>query len=546
MSNIRYLCTTLAASSLLISLPAFAADLPNKVTAPLAPLPLSITNWEGFYIGAHTGSAFGASRWSHPNGAAAYFNAPYYAPFDGRDGVAGLFVGATLGYNHQIGPYVFGVEGDIALANLDGNARCGQSIYSDPTRCHTDTDRLGSLTARLGYSLGRALLYVKVGGAYAHDHSFIGYPASAFYSDHTSQHRFGWALGLGAEYALTHNLSAKMEYDYYAFGSKTISTPFSSSHPAGARNGRDQHLVKFGLNYHFDQANLSASNAPVLSPDVSGEFGGRIGWGTGRFSKNLIDMGDHSTLSRLTYSGAQAVSLESFARFNHTSGLFLKGTFGGANIYQGNLQDEDFPPGITPYSSTSSAQRAGRATYAWADVGYSFLQRPTWAAGAFVGAQIYSERYNAFGCHQTATNSSICGTHPIPDTSLGISQSQRWIAPRLGVNAEWRPWERVKLYGEAAFLPFAQYSAADNHWYRGDITTPIRDTGHGHGFQLEGIASYDMTDRLSLGLGMRYTAFRESGGTKVGSIGGTWRDDQSAHMHRTSIFLQAAYAFGGK
>ena len=43
-----------------------------------------------------------------------------------------------------------------------------------------------------------------------------------------------------------------------------------------------------------------------------------------------------------------------YARVDHSSGLFWKGYAGGGLLTQGNLQDEDFPPGITPYSSTNS------------------------------------------------------------------------------------------------------------------------------------------------------------------------------------------------
>jgi outer membrane immunogenic protein len=61
----------------------------------------------------------------------------------------------------------------------------------------------------------------------------------------------GWTAGLGLEYGITRNWSAKIEYDYLAFGSQplnfTTATPttFSSS-------GRlDVQEIKAGVNFRF-------------------------------------------------------------------------------------------------------------------------------------------------------------------------------------------------------------------------------------------------------------------------------------------------------
>ena len=61
-------------------------------------------------------------------------------------------------------------------------------------------------------------------------------------------HRDGYTLGAGLEYMFNPNWSAKVEYQYYNFGSTTFTNPASI---AGARFQDDEHTVKAGLNYRF-------------------------------------------------------------------------------------------------------------------------------------------------------------------------------------------------------------------------------------------------------------------------------------------------------
>jgi hypothetical protein len=54
------------------------------------------------------------------------------------------------------------------------------------------------------------------------------------------------------------------------------------------------------------------------------------------------------------------------------SGFFVKGFVGGGAIGAGTLRDEDFPPFVVPYSSTSSEQRDGRLGYGTIDLGWTW------------------------------------------------------------------------------------------------------------------------------------------------------------------------------
>ena len=113
-----------------------------------------------------------------------------------------------------------------------------------------NNDQLGSVTGRLGYTWGPALLYGKGGYAWRDANNIgvtIGGAAAPFTT--TGNRKDGYTVGAGLEYMFAPNWSAKAEYQYYNFGSTT----FTSGPPAivGARFRDDEHTVKAGMNYRF-------------------------------------------------------------------------------------------------------------------------------------------------------------------------------------------------------------------------------------------------------------------------------------------------------
>jgi opacity protein-like surface antigen len=521
---------------------ASAADLLPTRKAP--PPIFSGVSWEGIYVGVNWGVASGNSKWSDGAG---LFGLPVVAnTLPANSPNEGLFVGGTVGINHQIGPWVFGLEGDLQAADLDGHGSAGAGAGFVPGLIlHTHTDLLGSLTPRIGYAAGHALYYVKGGGAYAHDTTSY---STGLFTDNgsASANRFGWTLGVGAEYAITANLSAKVEYDYYGLGSKTISMPdvAAGNAPTSVSVMRDQQLVKFGLNYRFGWENPDAVTAPEILPDLKGEIGTRVGWSSGQFRKNLYDPIATSQLnSRLTYSSLDAMSIETFSRWDHTSGVFLKTTFGGADIFGGHLHDEDFPPGIAPYSNTLSSQKDGRDLYGWGDLGYSFWRGGNWKVGGFAGYEYFSQRENAVGCVQVAGNPAVCAAGAVPSNQLGITETEHWQGVRVGLNGDIMLTDRIKLYGEAAYLPWVAFSGTDNHWLRPDIN-PLSETGRGDGVQLEAIASYLLTQNLSVGVGARFMDLvTSSAHTQFPAAPAA--SPEKFSTERAGVFLQASYLFGG-
>lgn len=546
-------CSAIAALATCGAVSAQAADLPARQAPPI--LAVSGVNWDGFYVGLQRGYGLGKTKWTNPTG---YYQQDYTA--NGYND--GLFGGVRAGYNKQFGAVVLGVEADANLAMMKGYANCGAHVVMGGMGgadtgdvCGNRTDAIGSLTARAGYAMGRALVFVKGGAAYQRERSDISnlvlnpllFSDPPFVTTKTSD-RYGWTIGGGVAYALDSNWSVTAEYGYYDFGAHRVNFPVPAVPASGSyRISQTQHLAKFGLDYRFGGAGGDvAAPALAIGNDVTGEFGSRIGYSSGRFQKHLYDPFAVGQLnSILTWPGQAGLASESFARFDHKSGFFLKGTFGGVSIGKNHMNDEDtaFAMAPDPYSNTRSSTNNGRGVYGTADLGYTFLRYRGMDLGAFAGYGHYTQHLNAYGCEQVAAGGTVCvPSGLINPSALVLSETEHWNALRLGLTGSIMLTERLKLSGEAAWLAYASMQAKDNHWLRTDIN-PLVETGHSSkGYQLEATLSYAVTDRWSLGAGARYLSLKADGGTQFPYP--IPRSPEKFESSRLTGFLQASYRFG--
>ena len=209
---------------------ASAADLQARpyTKAPAYTAPEAVYNWTGFYIGGHVGGAFSGNNSLESS--------------DGR-----FLGGVQGGYDYQFAPnWVVGVEAQYSwLAN--GNN--GGVLFPAGTRVTGNTDQLGSVTGRFGYTWGPALLYAKGGYAWRNDNLGVSLGGAGVPFATTGNNQNGYTVGAGLEYMFAPNWSAKVEYQYYNFGSTT----FTGGTPdiIGARFRDDEHTVKAGINYRF-------------------------------------------------------------------------------------------------------------------------------------------------------------------------------------------------------------------------------------------------------------------------------------------------------
>src|SRR5947208_501345 len=96
----------------------------------------------------------------------------------------------------------------VAFAALTATFPAGY-VYTNDQR------GLGSITARIGYTWGPGLVYVKGGYAYSDnaERVTLGGVPTAFLLD--GNHSNGYTVGTGVEYMFAPNWSVKGEYMYY-------------------------------------------------------------------------------------------------------------------------------------------------------------------------------------------------------------------------------------------------------------------------------------------------------------------------------------------
>ena len=214
----------LAAVMASVATGAFAADLPTRKGPPPAPVTYAPAfSWTGFYVGLNGGGGFGdisSTHFANPNG--------------------GEF-GGQVGYNMQFNQFVVGVEAD-----LDGTDLSKRNIYALGAGVGSNKFSTGLMTTerlRAGYAIDRTLLYVT--GGYAGIETRASNNVDTPGAEHVW--RNGGAIGAGAEYAITNNITAKVEYLYTPFANAT----YFGGAPSAETNDFSISSVRAGINYKF-------------------------------------------------------------------------------------------------------------------------------------------------------------------------------------------------------------------------------------------------------------------------------------------------------
>ena len=272
---------------------AFAAD----VAVPFYKAPVAAVSpafsWTGLYFGVHAGGGAANANWFYPNDTLnAVSGPPTGFPLNvtsGSHSASSWLAGAQIGYNYQIKNWVVGIEAEFSATNLKGS----NVDPSFPNINHTQTDFIGTLAGRAGYSWDRVLLYGKAGLGWAHNNysdnalaTFVsgGAPDSVtlpagIVQDRASLNRFGLMVGAGVEYALTQNWSVKGEYDYLDFGKQrvTFSPVNAGLLPFDEDIKQRIHLFKLGLNYRLDPPRgTDMALAQVGRPEPATRFYGGV------------------------------------------------------------------------------------------------------------------------------------------------------------------------------------------------------------------------------------------------------------------------------
>ncbi|MGL4728906.1 MAG: outer membrane protein [Bosea sp. (in: a-proteobacteria)] len=229
-----------------------AADLPLRGSLPEAPVPMAraTSSWSGGYVGLTGGGVFGSETKTKTTGSAGFLTlAPNFVPRELNTGKNGFIFGAHAGFNQQIGEFVIGAEADIGWADAKKTAAFSGAVTPLATALTTSATSelkyLGTLRGRLGYAPSSQLHVYATGGLAFGDasvtSSVVANAAPALRWDgKKSDMLFGFAIGAGAEYALTPNIILRGEYLYYDLGDlKSGAFGNAAVRGVGALNGVD-------------------------------------------------------------------------------------------------------------------------------------------------------------------------------------------------------------------------------------------------------------------------------------------------------------------
>jgi len=245
--------------------PAFAADL--------SPMPAKASfverfTWTSCYLGAHVGGAWMRNTVTDPvllvqdN---ANFGGPGFTtvgPTNVGVNQNGAVIGGQIGCDYQFpSNFVLGVEGAVSGGTMKGSRVVALPDSPPDTALVTvKTDFVTALTGRAGYAVDHWLFYGKGGVAWASSKYSVtgtlngaasaGVGAGTAFDFEGLSMRAGWTAGAGVEWAFADDWSARLEYDYYDFGSHTATMNDFNFGPGPLTFKTTMQTVKLGVNFH--------------------------------------------------------------------------------------------------------------------------------------------------------------------------------------------------------------------------------------------------------------------------------------------------------
>lgn len=219
--------------------------------------PAKADPWTGPYAGAHVGYGWGDMSVKDIDGGV--------APGPFNYSTNGIFGGGTLGYNYQLSGIVVGLEGDLGYMDLNGSKTIK---YAPPDDSYhkgwsLDGGLYGDIAGRVGVLVTPAMLIYAKGGYGFYDGEGLQYTTKPWYKPTGTGMFSGAVYGGGVEYMWAENISVKIEYLHFDFGTEdgmqekvTPSDPETDDGtPVGSkfhnRQSLDADSVKLGISYHF-------------------------------------------------------------------------------------------------------------------------------------------------------------------------------------------------------------------------------------------------------------------------------------------------------
>lgn len=174
--------------------------------------------------------------------------------------VSGHEIGVFAGYNWVgANSLVYGIEAEINTSDVDGDSPGvpGPSFGFIRNGIDAEIDSTAALRGRLGYAMGRGLLYGTAGIAYARV-SLDGTPGGGGAGGgagggpfNPSKTLMGWTIGAGYEHAINDQWTVRLDYRY-----SDLDGDFNFVAPGSGDNHRfdldlQSHQLRVGAAYRF-------------------------------------------------------------------------------------------------------------------------------------------------------------------------------------------------------------------------------------------------------------------------------------------------------
>jgi outer membrane immunogenic protein len=254
----------LAVAASALASAASAADMPVPAAPAYTPpvyRPV-IYDWTGIYGGVHVGAGVLDDVVTNTT-TTALLNAgtqTKLSPFS-------LVGGAQAGFNIEFAPFVLGAEGTFTWSNISGTQVTPSLQPTLSENSVSNPQWYATATGKAGFAANDFLFYAKGGAAWMGVHYTQNVVAGIRQSGQTDvDTRSGFTVGGGVEFGMTENLSARLEYDFLDFGTKTYNFNNLGFNPAGSAMGTPltpngaapmsiksfTQLITVGLNYRFN------------------------------------------------------------------------------------------------------------------------------------------------------------------------------------------------------------------------------------------------------------------------------------------------------
>jgi outer membrane immunogenic protein len=233
----------------------FAVSSANAADLMMSPPPSAPVyapqayDWSGFYAGVNGGFGSGTADWS-----GTYYDGSgnELGTETGSFDMSGWMAGAQAGANMQMGNFVLGVEGDVDWTNISGEGDAIDPSNADPSVPSASLDWLASIRGRAGIAMDSVLLYGTAGLAWGAGSMGITNLDGAGDNATADITASGWTAGIGAEMAVSDNMSIRGEYTYTSLTMDEAT--FTGVPPAdhlGVNSDFGVSAFKVGVNFGF-------------------------------------------------------------------------------------------------------------------------------------------------------------------------------------------------------------------------------------------------------------------------------------------------------